>query len=119
RLSQLAGITAALPAQAEHLRAAIAAARTPAALAMLWQTEFDPLLRRSYQMMQAATSHYESCYRSLQRTLARQVGDEDANLLLSGVSEAGDHLESLGPLLGLWQVAHGEMRREAYLQRYG
>lgn len=118
-LPRLAGFSAEAPAHSERLRQNIASAETAEALAALWETEFEPLLRRSYQMMQVATSRYENRYRPLQRKLAEQVGDEDANLLLSGVSEADEHLESLGLLLGLWQVAHGELSREAYLQRYG
>jgi pyruvate,water dikinase len=70
-------------------------------------------------MFQAGTSEYENSYRPLRRELAAQVGEEDANLLLSGVSVEGERLASLGPLVGLWQVANGELSREAYLQQYG
>jgi len=118
-LRQLPAFTAGLPAQATAIQEAIAAAQTPAELLTLWQERFEPLLRRTYRMMQAGTSHYENSYRPLRYKLIEQVGEEDANLLLSGVSADGEQLASLGPLLGLWQVSQGEMSRDVYLQRYG
>lgn len=118
-LRQLSAFTAEMPTRVADLEEAIAGADTPAALLDVWQETFEPLLRRSYQMMQAGTSRYENSYRPLRRKLADQVGEEDANLLLSGVSNGDEHLASLGPLLGLWQVAQGQMSREEYLQRYG
>ena len=118
-LRRLDAFTADLPQQTATLQDAIAGAQTPKALLSVWQESFEPLLRRGYQMLQAGTSRYENSYRPLRRELLADVGEEDANLLLSGVASDGEHLASLGPLLGLWQVAHGEMSREEYLQRYG
>jgi rifampicin phosphotransferase len=118
-LQTLPAFTAQLPIVTATLRAAIAGAATPAELAALWETRFEPLLRRTYQMLQAGTSRYENAYRPLRHKLAEQVGEEDANLLLSGVSSGGEELASLGPLLGLWRVQQGEMDRDDYLQTYG
>ncbi len=117
-LRQLPAFTAAMPAEVAALLAAIEAAETEGDLLALWQQQFDPLLRRAYRVMQAGTSRYENSYRRLRRRLAAQVGEEDANFLPSGVSVEGEQLASLGPLLGLWSVARGEMSREAYLQAY-
>jgi pyruvate,water dikinase len=118
-LRALPAFTATLPAKTTALRQAISATDNPAGLLALWQEQLEPLLRRTYQMMQAGTSRYENAYRPLRRKLAAQVGEQDANLLLSGVSVDGEALASLGPLLGLWQVSRGELSREDYLRRYG
>ena len=118
-LRQLSAFTAAMPSEVARLQAAIEASGSTDQLLAVWQEQFEPLLRRTYQMLQAGTSRYENSYRPLRRTLAGQVGEEDANLLLSSVSVDGEQLASLGPLLGLWQVAQGEMSREAYLKAYG
>jgi pyruvate,water dikinase len=119
RLRHLASFTEELPAQAAHLTQAIASANSPATLLHLWQDQFEPLLRHTYQMLQAGTSHYENSYRPLHRMLAEKMGEEDANILLSGVSEGDEMLASLGPLLGLWRTQQGQMSRQAYLQQYG
>jgi rifampicin phosphotransferase len=118
-LRALPAFQASLPAETAALREAIAVAETGPELAALWLERFQPLLERTYEMMAAGTSRYENAYRALRRKLAGQVGDEDANLLLSGVSESGAELASLGPLLGLWRVRQGELSREAYLEQAG
>ncbi|MFW6098245.1 MAG: PEP/pyruvate-binding domain-containing protein, partial [Chloroflexota bacterium] len=101
------------------LEAAVKATESPQDLGALWREEFEPFLRSTFQMLQVATSRYENSYRPLRRKLLAQVGEEEANLLLSSVSADGEELESLGPLLGLWRVQNGQMSREAYLERYG
>jgi len=118
-LQQFPSFTASLPARIADLDQRVQTAVSPAALAGLWSAEIEPLLRRAYQMLQLGTSRYENAYRPLHRQLAAQVGEAEANLLLSGVSSADEHLASLGPLLGLWRIAHGEMSRADYLQQYG
>lgn len=118
-LRQLDNFTPQMPSRVAQLEQAIEGAQTPEELLTLWHETFEPLLRRSYQMLQAGTSRYENSYRPLRHELAAQVGEEDANLLLSGVSADHEYLASLGPLLGLWQVARGEISREEYVQRHG
>jgi phosphohistidine swiveling domain-containing protein len=118
-LRRLAAFTEAMPERVAALRQAIEAAESAEALAQLWETDFEPLLRRAYQMLQAGTSKYENAYRPLHRELGEQVGEDEANLLLSGVSAVGDPLASIGPLLGLWKVAQREWSRDDFLDRYG
>ncbi len=118
-LRQLASFTAALPHQINTLRLAIETAVSPQELAQLWQSDIEPLLRQAYQMLQAGTSRYENAYRPLHHKLVKQVGETDANLLLSGVSNADEQLASLGPLVGLWQVAQSQLSRNDYLKQYG
>jgi pyruvate,water dikinase len=118
-LRQLDEFTRSLPGRISALEASITTSPSPAALAQLWETEIEPLLRRAFQMFQSGTSGYENAYRPLHRQLVEEAGEEDANLLLSGVSQAGASLASLGPLIGLWQVSTGALSREAYLHLYG
>jgi pyruvate,water dikinase len=106
------------PARAAALLAEIARAETPAMLAEVWETKLAPAFKQTSQTMQAATSGYENAARPLRHQLTRQVGLEDANALLSGVS-AGGPLASLGPVLGLWQVAQGALSREDYAAQCG
>jgi rifampicin phosphotransferase len=118
-LRRLDEFTTALPDRIVPLSASIQETQSPASLARLWQDEIEPLLRRAYRMLQAGTSEYENAYRPLRRKLAGQVGEDGANILLSGVSNGKDQLASLGPLFGLWQVAAGELSRADYMNRFG
>jgi pyruvate,water dikinase len=47
------------------------------------------------------------------------VGPEDANRLIANVSDERGLVASLGPAVGLAQVARGQLSREAYLDLYG
>ena len=118
-LKEMKTFTAELPHKTAETIKTIQSITNTQALANYWQETYEPLLRRAYQMMQAGTSEYENRYRPLRRKLAGQVGESDANLLLSDVSIEGEQLASLGPMIGLWQVANGEMSREAYLTQFG
>jgi pyruvate,water dikinase len=118
-LRQLDEFTRSLPERIAALETSIESAPSPEALAAIWEREIEPLLRKTFQVFQAGTSGYENAYRPLRRELAGQAGDEDASLLLSGVSQDGALLASLGPLIGLWQVDAGELSREDYLRQFG
>jgi pyruvate,water dikinase len=55
----------------------------------------------------------------LRRELNGLVGRNDADVLISNLSDRTGLLESLGPVVGIARVAHGEMERGAYLEQYG
>lgn len=118
-MRRLPAFLAEVTERTHAIEGTIKATETPQELRAVWLGQFEPFLRRTFQMLQVATSRYENSYRPLRRKLLRQVDEEEANLLLSSVSTDGEELESLGPLLGLWRVQNGQMSREAYLQRYG
>ena len=109
---------AAAPARAAALRAQIEAADTQA-LAALWDAEVVAAFNQACQMMQAGTSLYENTARPLRQSLLREVGLEDTNALLSGLSAGREQLASLGPVAGLWQVAQGTLSREAFAAEHG
>ncbi len=47
------------------------------------------------------------------------VGEAETNALLSGLGSGAEGLASLGPLLGLTQLARGEIDRATFAQQYG
>ena len=118
-LRDLPQFTADLPRLTAEIEGKIAAAESKAQLLPIWVEELEPAMREAYRMLQAGTSAYENAYRPLRRKLVDQAGEEDANLLLADVSEPGEQLASLGPLVGLWKVSRGELSREEYLRAYG
>jgi pyruvate,water dikinase len=116
---RLPAYLAQAPAQAAALRAQIDAARTPQALGALWTNTLLPAFMRSAQFLQAGTSFYENTFRPLRHALLKQVGLEETNALLSGVSQDGQPLASLGPIVGLWRVTQGQLSREAFAAEQG
>jgi pyruvate,water dikinase len=116
----------ALPAQlarnrdwCRRMEQRIGAAQTPAQLAALWQAEIEPHIRHSVQGVLGSVSHAADFTSHLRRDLIPLVGADDADALTSGLSDDGQLLASLGPLVGLARVARGQMTREAYLATYG
>jgi pyruvate,water dikinase len=55
----------------------------------------------------------------LRKELLELAGAADADALLSNLSSDVELLASLGPVVGLAQVNHGEMTRQAYLEQWG
>jgi len=99
---------------AMHLR--IRQAATPVELVNLWQTELRPYFGQAWRMGRAALE--ANLIRRLKRDLIDLVGAVDASALLSSLGGSA-FLASLGPLVGISEVARGQMSREEYLQRYG
>ena len=116
---RLPEFVAAFPARCEALRGRVRAAQARADLLNVWREGLGPLYGEACLMLAAGTSGYENAYRPLHHELRRLVGEEDANALLTGLSEGANRLASLGPLVGLAQAARGEMTSEAYAQQYG
>jgi len=106
------------PQKALELSAAILSCSTPEEMLKLWDTEIKPSVEYALRMLTAGTSDYKSQSRRLRNVLNGLVGEGDANALMSGYP-AGGTIESLGPLLGLADLAAGRIEPGAYLQRYG
>jgi pyruvate,water dikinase len=65
------------------------------------------------------TWRYADAVAPLRRELVALTGQDDASALLSGVSSGSELLASLGPVVSLAQVAHGELDRQTFLRQYG
>ncbi len=107
---------AATPAHCDALHAQIKAASSTAALVELWRTDLEPFFRDGLRILRAAAGGMD---RTLRGDLLKLVGEADTNALMSGLSADKSGLASLGPLLGLEQLARGEIDRETYARQYG
>ncbi|MBN1287781.1 MAG: pyruvate, phosphate dikinase [Anaerolineae bacterium] len=99
-----------------RLRAHIEPAGAPALIA-LWRGELKPLFTDLFALQDASNEQVSQRTDTLQKELTALVGEADANALLA--STGTGELASLGPLVGLTQVARGEMTRETYIAQYG
>ena len=86
---------------------------------MGWQESVKPVIVQACQMLRTVTAKLAGPATRLRLELSGLVGEADANAILSNLSGASGDLASLGPVLGLSQVAEGRLSRETYLERYG
>ncbi|MFD8008830.1 PEP/pyruvate-binding domain-containing protein [Streptomyces sp. NPDC058955] len=115
---QLPAFLETAPARCEDLRARVAAAETAGDLSALWESEVAPYFRRCCHMLQAATRQGGDSLVKVRGTLESLVGEEDADLMTTGLGDEGE-LASMGPLLGLERLARGETDRDTYTRTYG
>jgi pyruvate,water dikinase len=88
------------------------------ALLSLWREEIYPYFIKASWMVRVSGIQAVNFINPLTRDLNEMVGYADANALLSYLR--GDaELESLGPLVGISQLADGDLSRAEYLERYG
>jgi pyruvate,water dikinase len=107
------------PGRCEALHEGIRAAASGAALRSLWGSEIEPLLRTASEMLQAAGRQNGSALVMLRHDLRERVGEADANAMLTGLSPGGGELASLGPVVGLAELARGSIDRATYARRHG
>ncbi len=93
--------------------------RTEAELMSLWEETLKPRITQVWSGVLSSATYYADYTAPLRRELAKLVGPDDADALISGMSNQSELLASLGPVVGLSKVARGEMTREAYLAQYG
>lgn len=119
-VKKLPAFLAGAQAHNEMLRTRIRAAASPAELVSLWRSEIEPFFRECGAMLEAATRQDRDALAVMVRdNLSKLVGEADANALVSGLSVGTNYLASLGPLVGLAQLARGEIDRETFARRYG
>ncbi|PTL83926.1 PEP/pyruvate-binding domain-containing protein [Vitiosangium sp. GDMCC 1.1324] len=110
---------ATAPARCDALLTRIQVTSRAADLIALWRAELAPFFVDCCRMLEAGARREGNPSVTLRRDLRKLVGDADTNALLSGLSSGANKLASLGPLLGLSQLARGEIDRETYARRYG
>jgi phosphohistidine swiveling domain-containing protein len=107
------------PAWCRRVRGQIQAAGTKKELIALWHAEIRPHVTQTVWGALGSASSSSDHTTPLRRELTELVGPDDADALVSNLSQGIDLLACLGPLVGLARVARGEMTREAYLEQYG
>lgn len=70
-------------------------------------------------MLEAAGRQDGGALVSVRSNLKKMVGEADTNTLLTGLGTGKNHLASLGPLIGLTQLANGEIDRATFAREYG
>lgn len=97
---------------------AVRAAPTPSAMAELWRSDVDPLLRAGCRLFAAGGRQGGLLALTFPRWLRRH-GVSDADIDVLRITAGSDELESLGPVLGLEQLRRGQLDRETYATRWG
>jgi pyruvate,water dikinase len=92
---------------------------TKAELSALWWREIRPHVTASLWNVMGSVYSSTRFTMKLRRELNELVGPDDANVLISNLSDGSGLLASLGPVVGIAKVARGEMEREVYLEEYG
>ena len=118
-LKNLAAFVAENPGWCRAVCQQIQAMRIRDELASLLVSELRPRSLESFWRNYATALRYGERVARLRSELMELVGTTDADALLSNVSSHDELLASLGPVVGLAKVAHGEMCREAYLEQWG
>lgn len=118
-VQRLPAYVAENPAWCRQMQQQIQAVRTAAQLRSLWHEELHPHLTDTVWIVLGSATHATDYSMDLRRELTELVGPDDANSLLSNATEGSDILASLGPAVGLANVARGTLSREEYLEHYG
>ncbi|MCH5583866.1 PEP-utilizing enzyme [Shimazuella sp. AN120528] len=105
------------PQWCQNMKKQILAATTTAELKNIWDDELHPYHRKAWLTLLSGGTKAVLAMR-LKKKLAKMVGEEDANALLSNLRGKGE-LASLGPILGISKVLAGEMSKEEYAFQYG
>jgi phosphohistidine swiveling domain-containing protein len=89
------------------------------ALIPLWRDEIEPTFSEVYLLQDALNEDLQAQGGKVKKELAKLVGEDDANMLLTSISGNQGELASLGLLAGLLRLQSGEIDRQEYLRRYG
>lgn len=107
------------PAWFDGMRKRIQGSESMTELYALWLREIWPHVTTGLWSVMGSVSSSTSFTMKLRHELNELVGPDDANILISNLSNESSLLASLGPVIGIAQVANGEMDGEIYLQQYG
>ncbi len=115
---RLPEFVASAASRCDDLRGEIQRIDDPSALADAWHDRVEPFFLEASDMLAAAGADAAALLR-VPRKLTALIGQIDAAVLLSGQQAGGAQLASLGPVVGLAQLAHGEISRASYVRLYG
>lgn len=117
-LKDMTAFLATAQQRCEELRAQVAATGSGPDLADLYQHQVEPILVTACRMLEAANRQGGMRLNYSIEKLRTMVGETDAEAMLTGAGVDGE-LASMGPLLGLTRLAHGEISREEFARSYG
>jgi len=106
------------PIRCQALRQRTQQTQTKPELISLWQQEIFSELEKGLWIVGGSAQPLEATMK-FKRELVELVGEADANTLFSSLSNQGEMLASLGPVVGVAQVAQGKMSRAEYLEKFG
>ena len=112
-------IIAASPGKCDQLRREVSQTHDSASLITLWQTKIGPYFVDMLQLQDKINEDYFNPYKALKRDLISLVGQEQAMHILALLSGGSGQLASMASLLGLAQLARGEVSRQEYMQMAG
>jgi pyruvate,water dikinase len=107
------------PAWCRRIQQQVQEVQTKAQLRALWHETIAPHVTARVWNVMGSVSNATTYMMRLRRDLQELVGPDDANVLISNLSDSSGLLASLGPVVGISKVARGEMGRKAYLDQYG
>jgi len=105
--------------QCQAWRLQIREIQGPTDLIPLWRDEIEPTFSQVYLLQDALNEDLQGQGAKVKKELAKLVGEDDANMLLTSISGSQGELASLGLLTGLLRLQSGEIDRQEYLRRYG
>ncbi|GAB3732024.1 PEP/pyruvate-binding domain-containing protein [Nocardiopsis nanhaiensis] len=110
---------AQVPARLAAARESIHAARTPVELARCWDSEANPAFAFAARTFWACHGLGQFAFRPW--LLKHGTSESDVNALSTGADPTQDEspLASLGPVVGLAQLARGEIDRQTFIERWG
>ena len=115
---QVPAFLAANPAWCHRMKQRFQETSNGEGLVSLWQAEFLPYFQDMIWIVGGGYKPFEDSLK-LKDKLVELIGEADANDILSNLSTEGELMASMGPVVGISKVIHGEMSREEYLLRYG
>ena len=118
-LKNAAGFLAENPEWCDKMRQRIRGTHTGSELNALLTAEILPRSVETFWRTYATALQYSGRVGPLRRELVNLAGAADADTLLSNLSASEGMLASLGPMVGLSQVARDELGRRAYIEQWG
>ena len=116
---RIPGFLTTTPQWCDDIRKAIWSCKDRSSLSVLWLERIQPKVFQTCRMLRSVTMAMADPATKLRLDLIELTGEADANTLMSNLSGAAADLESLGPVVGLAQLANGKMSRDDFLKRYG
>jgi phosphohistidine swiveling domain-containing protein len=118
-LKEVPSFISTTPGRCRGLRERILETDEKTGLIKLWDDDVKPLFIEAGYMLRAINEVYQEPWRKLASEVEKLVGKADADILMSTIGGTSQQLASLGLMVGVSNVADGEMSHEEYMERFG